>query len=162
MTRNKIIVVFIIAVCIICIGIYGVNKGKISYNESSSNEKNNEETIDDEKIGTYSKVEISEKEVAERYYSEIQELILKDDYYSLDLIIDRTGKYSTFNSEQIKDEVYYMGFMGEELEIVDYKKEEDNNWNNVYVFNTKIKEDGTQFIITIKESSPNNYVVSFE
>jgi len=154
MIKGKIWILLIIGTLCIALGIYGLSQ------DNNNSDKQDENTSNiEEKLGSYNNIEISEKSVAEKYFSEIQKIIINENYNSLDLIIDRNyEEYKALSSEKINNVIMNKGFMGKELEIINYEKQKYDKYNNVYVFNTKIKDES----INIKESSPNVYSVSFK
>lgn len=157
MTKNSAIIIIIAGILFLSIGIYGVF---IIGNDSEKSSINHNQEMP---LGKYSKLTISQDMIANKYFSEVSRMIYNQDYNRIDLIIDRSdNKYRTANGETIRNDIKEKGFMGKELEVIKYRNEESEDWNNIYIFDAKVKNESINVIITIRENSPNSYVISFE
>lgn len=119
-------------------------------------------TQEDLQVGEYVSAYISEEEVLKKYFSNIFAKMISEEYTELYSMLDEEYKEKTnINIEQFSEKMRNMQMGGKHL-IFDSYNSIVYGGQNIYIINLKTADNKVYDKIIVKESSPEQYTLSFD
>jgi hypothetical protein len=129
-------------------------------NTANTNKAQNSQNI---KNGSYIYTTTSEKQVVEKYCSNILDILSmqnKDDIFNL--VLKEYTSYMGLNKDTLYDELKQKGLIGKLLKFYSYNKVSHNKYGQVFEIEIGTYDSYVKEKILLIESSPRNYKVSFD
>lgn len=122
-----------------------------------------EEEIKEFKVGEVTINPTTQEDVILKYYDKITQLFLEEDVETIySMISEDYLSHNNLKKEDIREYLTNKRILGRKLQLVSTNSYKVAGYNNVYYLDIKAVNEVYSIGIVIKESSPENYTISFD
>lgn len=103
------------------------------------------------------------EDYVKRYYSKIEKYLIEENYDEMySLLSEDFIEYANMTKENMKEYLASRKILNQALVLKSYEKFHLNGFSNIYVLNIKQKDGIYDLIVLVRETSPNDFSISFD